>query len=470
MRLMSRKRHRQRRRRRTRHDGLIASFCKKKCSLRQQDDYSQSAAGLRPGLDLPEDIYRHIHALMPLRDAARAACVSHTFLQSWRRYRNLTLSKETLGLNVNGIDKDEMARDLISKVDGDLISKVDGILKNHSGVGMKKLELNLYCCRKVDHCYLNSWLRIAFRAGIEELTMLLSLTSEAEYNFPCSLLFSGSEKSIRHLKLSSCVFRPTAELDCWRRLKELLLTNVLITSDELECLLSTSSMLELLWLFRCKEIVRVKIPCQLQRLSFLRVGECRKLQEIESNAPNISTFDISGSNLVRISFGGALQVKNMRMCSYQPNFIWYTRTKLMPSVPNVETLRISSYNEVHQTDMKHDSIVGDISHLRQLPEHCHDNLKSVTIVGFCSAKSMFELTLHIIKNTSSLQCLTLDTSFGSYGCSVDKPGGCNPMGRDIIKEAHRALLAIRTHVEGIIPSRVELNVSGPCSRCHAVEH
>ncbi|XP_037435092.1 uncharacterized protein LOC119302165 isoform X2 [Triticum dicoccoides] len=399
---------------------------------------------------------------MPLREAARAACVSHTFLQSWRCCRNLTLSKETLGLNGNGIDKDEMARDLISKV--------DGILKNHSGVGMKKLELNLYCCRKVDHCYLNSWLRIAFRAGIEELTMLLSLISEAEYNFPCSLLFSGSEKSIRYLKLSSCVFRPTAELDCWRRLKELWLTNVLITDDELECLLSNSSMLELLWLFRCNEIVCVKIPCQLQRLSFLRAGQCRKLQEIESNAQNISSFDIGGSNLVKISFGGALRVKNMRItCSYQPNVIWYTRTKPMPSVLNVETLHISSCNEVQQTDMKHDSIVGDISHLRQLPEHRHDNLKSVTIVGFCSAKSMVELTLHIIKNTSSLQCLTLDTSFGSCGCSVDKPGGCNPMRRDIIEEAHRALLAIRTHVESIIPSRVMLNVSGPCSRCHVVE-
>ncbi|VAI19373.1 unnamed protein product [Triticum turgidum subsp. durum] len=300
--------------------------------------------------------------------------------------------------------------------------------------------------------------------------MLLSLISEAEYNFPCSLLFSGSEKSIRYLKLSSCVFRPTAELDCWRRLKELWLTNVLITDDELECLLSNSSMLELLWLFRCNEIVCVKIPCQLQRLSFLRAGQCRKLQEIESNAQNISSFDIGGSNLVKISFGGALRVKNMRItCSYQPNVIWYTRTKPMPSVLNVETLHISSCNEVQQTDMKHDSIVGDISHLRQLPEHRHDNLKSVTIVGFCSAKSMVELTLHIIKNTSSLQCLTLDTSFGSCGCSVDKPGGCNPMRRDIIEEAHRALLAIRTHVEGIIPSRVMLNVSGPCSRCHVVE-
>lgn len=146
----------------------------------------------------------------------------------------------------------------------------------------------------------------------------------------------------------AAVFRPTAELDCWRRLKELWLTNVLITGDELECLLSNSSMLELLWLYRCNEIVCVKIPCQLQRLSFLRVGQCKKLQAIESNAPNISTFHISGNNLVKISFGGALQVKNMIiMCSYQPNVISYTRTKLMPSVPNIETLYICSYNEVY---------------------------------------------------------------------------------------------------------------------------
>lgn len=86
----------------------------------------------------------------------------------------------------------------------DLISKVDGILNKHSGAGMKKLELDLHCCHKVDHCYLNNWLRIAVTAGIEELTMLLSI-SDVEYNFPCSLLFSGSEKSIRYLKLCSCL-------------------------------------------------------------------------------------------------------------------------------------------------------------------------------------------------------------------------------------------------------------------------
>lgn len=128
--------------------------------------------------------------------------------------------------------------------------------------------------------------------------------------------------------------------------------------------------------------------------------------------------------------------------------------------------------EVQQPDMKHDSIIGDSSHLRKLSEHCHDNLKSVTITGFCSAKSLVELTCHIVEKASSLECLTLDTTYGCYssnGCSVDKPGMCIPMGMEIIKEAHRALLAIRTYIEGIIPSRVKLNVSAPCSRCHAVE-
>ncbi|CAM0952184.1 unnamed protein product [Alopecurus aequalis] len=514
MRLMSRTRHRQRQRRRrtTRQHGSIASIYKKKCSPCRQDDNSQGGEGLRSGLNFPEDIIRHIHALMPLRDAARVACASHAFLRSWRCHPNLTLSKESLGLNETVIGKDEMTRVLISKV--------DHILKKHSGVGMKKLELNLIYCKKVDYGYLSNWLHIAVTAGIEELTMSLPRYSEVVYNFPCSPLFSGSENSIKYLHLSGCAFRPTAGLDCWRRLKKLSLVGVLITGSELEGLLSNCFTLEWLRLSSCSEIVCVKIPCQLQRLSFLGVGQCRKLQEIETNAPNISTFHFFG-NLVKISFEGALQVKDIRMnCSCESNIFWYARTKLMPSVPNVEKLSIVSYNEtintpalpgeflhlkylhlslnadeaispsydylslvsflvaspcletfileVHQPDMKHDSIIGDSSHLRQLLEHRHDNLRSVMIAGFCSAKSLVELTCHIVENASSLACLTLDTTHGCYS-SGDKPGICVPMGRDSVKEAQRTLLAIRTHIEGIIPSRVKLNISEPCSQCHAVD-
>jgi len=43
-----------------------------------------------------KEIWQHIHSLMPLRDAARAASVSHAFLHSWRHRPNLTFSFQTV--------------------------------------------------------------------------------------------------------------------------------------------------------------------------------------------------------------------------------------------------------------------------------------------------------------------------------------------------------------------------------------
>lgn len=59
--------------------------------------------------------------------------------------------------------------------------------------------------------------------------------------------------------------------------------------------------------------------------------------------------------------------------------------------------------------MKHESVLGDSSPLRQMPEHRHCYLKSVKMTGFSSAKNLIELTCYILKNAVSLECLTLDT-------------------------------------------------------------
>ncbi|CAM0952188.1 unnamed protein product [Alopecurus aequalis] len=500
----------------TRHHGSIASVCKQRGPPSKQDDHSEGIEVIPSMDDLPEDICRHIHALMPLRDAARMACVSHTFLRSWGCHPNLTLSEETLGLNGDVIGKVEMTRDLISKV--------DRILRNHSGVGMKILDLQLIECNKFDSYYLNSWTRIAVAAGVEELTIILPHIPEEPYNFPCSLLFNGSDSPVRYLHIAICAFRPTAGLGCWRSLRTLCLTNVRIAEDELDYLFSSCSALESLRLVNCREVVTLKIPCVLQQLSFLGVYVCRNLQVIDCNAPNISTFLFSGS-LVSISFGSALQVKNIDMVcleSDQSDIVWHARTKLLSYAPNVETLAVSSRNEmistpmlprkflhlkylhislfrdgaispaydylslvsfleaspcletfiiqVRQPDMKHDSVIGDSSHLRRLPQHCHESLKSVVITGFCSAKSLIELTCHIVENATSLECLTLDTTQGcqsSEGCTVNEPerlyytasgilwlalpNTCLSMGKDILMEVPRALLAIRAHVEGKFP-------------------
>ncbi|CAM0952189.1 unnamed protein product [Alopecurus aequalis] len=406
----------------TRHHGSIASVCKQRGPPSKQDDHSEGIEVIPSMDDLPEDICRHIHALMPLRDAARMACVSHTFLRSWGCHPNLTLSEETLGLNGDVIGKVEMTRDLISKV--------DRILRNHSGVGMKILDLQLIECNKFDSYYLNSWTRIAVAAGVEELTIILPHIPEEPYNFPCSLLFNGSDSPVRYLHIAICAFRPTAGLGCWRSLRTLCLTNVRIAEDELDYLFSSCSALESLRLVNCREMISTPmLPRKFLHLKYLHISLFRD---------------------------GAIS----------PAYDYLSLVSFLEASPCLETFII----QVRQPDMKHDSVIGDSSHLRRLPQHCHESLKSVVITGFCSAKSLIELTCHIVENATSLECLTLDTTQGcqsSEGCTVNEPerlyytasgilwlalpNTCLSMGKDILMEVPRALLAIRAHVEGKFP-------------------
>uniref|UniRef100_A0ACD5YG94 Uncharacterized protein n=1 Tax=Avena sativa TaxID=4498 RepID=A0ACD5YG94_AVESA len=510
MRLMSRKRCRQRQRcrRRIGNCGSVALVAKRENLPGQKDDNYQVVRGISPP-DLPEDILRHIHAKMTLRDAARAACASHTFQRSWICFPNLTFSPKTLGLNGNA------STDVITR---DLISKVDQILQNHSGIGVKTLNLDLLECGNIDFSYVDSWLHIAVTPGIEELILSPPLVTFSVYNFPCSLLSNGSGNSIQYLELGRCTLHATVGLGCLRSLTRLHMFRVRTSGDELWCLLSNSSALVHLELWYCKEIISLKIP-SLQRFRFLDVVQCDSLQEVESNAPNLTKFRYSGL-LGQISLGGSLQVKTLRMiCPSQTNILCWYAHNLLSIAPNVETLTISSSSEtvntpmlsgkflhlkhleillvgmaaydylslvsfldasphlekfvlaIKQHRMEHDSILGGPSHdLRQIREQRYDKLKNVKISGFCSVKSLVELTCHILENTTSLDCLTLDTTSWYLRCSVTKSSKCYPlMDRDSLVEAQKALLAIRRYVLGKVPSMVKLNILEPCSLCHTVE-
>lgn len=119
--------------------------------------------------------------------------------------------------------------------------------------------------------------------------------------------------------------------------------------------------------------------------------------------------------------------------------------------------------------MEDDSIFGDSSNMRQMQEYRHDNLQSVVITCFCSAKSLIELTCCILDCTTSLEYLTLDTTRGVYSCSTGKHSQCFPMDKAMIPKANRAMLAIETYIERKVPSTVKLNVVKPCPRCHIIE-
>ena len=117
--------------------------------------------------------------------------------------------------------------------------------------------------------------------------------------------------------------------------------------------------------------------------------------------------------------------------------------------------------------MKHESVFGGSSHLRQLPEHQHNCLKSVEIIGFSSAKSLVELACCIVKNAVSLERLTLDTLHGCGRCTGEAYyETCWPIGNAVLEEASRAVVAIRMYIEDKVGPTAKLTVLEPCTRCY----
>jgi hypothetical protein len=273
-----------------------------------------------------QDVWRHIHFLMPMDAAARAACLSHAFLSSWRCYPKLDLNRRTL----------------LSKACSDNLScRIDNILSNHSGIGLKILRLDLRS-RHIPFPCIDKWLQVAVTPGIEELTLLL----DQKYKFPCSVLSDGVRSTIQSLQLDYCIFHHMLELGPLRSLTKLRLMHVHITGEELECLLSNSLALEHLDLNDCEELTFLKIPSVLQQLSYLSVIGCWDLQVIENKASSLSSLTLIGE-VSELSLGETSQMKCLSLrCE---NVVCYARANLPSIMPNLETLELGSWSEVSDT-------------------------------------------------------------------------------------------------------------------------
>jgi hypothetical protein len=185
---------------------------------------------------------------------------------------------------------------------------------------------------------------MAVKPGIEEFTF--SLDSES-YKFPCSLISDGKGELIRDLQLHFCVFCPTVGLGCLRSLTSLDMYKVCITGNDLEHImhiLSNSFALERLLLRYCSGLLYVKMPCRLERLSYLKVLSCSKLQVIESRAPNLSSFIFQGSHRAQLSLGESSQVKYLNISLL--GAVHNTRAEVAASMPYLETVFIYSSMEV----------------------------------------------------------------------------------------------------------------------------
>lgn len=279
----------------------------------QQSDVSQGAQNMREELSfekLPEDIVHHIHSLLHVQDAARAACVSRVLLRSWRCYSDLMLADRTLGLT----DKKS------EEIETNLIDKVDIFLENHyrNGVKVKTLDLDLFGYNSINASYLDRWLHISVKSGIEVLNLTMyPFMDDSYYSFPSSVLSDTAAASlIQSIFLMYCAFRPKSTLGCLKRLKSLDLSMVRITDEGLGHLLSKCFALERLVVNGCSGIIFLRIPCTLQHLKILHITTCETMHVIEIDAPKLCTLYYSGGPLVEISIKSSSQLKNVSFLVY----------------------------------------------------------------------------------------------------------------------------------------------------------
>ena len=109
----------------------------------------------------------------------------------------------------------------------------------------------------------------------------------------------GASRPVTQLGILNLVLVPFARqqnlVRPLRNLTSLSLHRVHVTDDELECFLSNSLALEKLHLSICGEIICLKIPRALQKLSSLTVSKCCWLRVIESKAANLSSLHFNGN-------------------------------------------------------------------------------------------------------------------------------------------------------------------------------
>ena len=228
------------------------------------------------------------------------------------------------------------------------ISIVDHILVKHSGIGLEIFRLDLHRCGYIDASYLDRWLQIVVHLGTKELSLVAPSRMNTEYNFPCSVFSDeAAARSIRFLDLDGCAFRPTEALGCLRRLTRLQLYHVDITDEGLGHLLLKSSALEHMVVISCNKIICLRIPCTLQKLTFLRVASCGWLESVHINAPTLSTFYCVGILVKDISVADPWQLKHVYLSSYIPcDTLSFACAKLPAFARNIESLDLLSLSEV----------------------------------------------------------------------------------------------------------------------------
>ncbi|RLN09725.1 hypothetical protein C2845_PM11G21550 [Panicum miliaceum] len=353
-------------------------------------------------LDLPTNVICSIISRLPLRDAIRTSILSSQWRYVWCDHANLTFNRYAL--------KRESAGS-VTISEHEFLAMVDGVLRQHSGTGVDLMEVR--CALHNKHAdRIDRWVKFAVVSRTKELILHLSNACRTSlsrnmpyelpagrpepYSFACHLFGASSDGSyLQRLQLTSVSLKLPDNFNGFPNLKKL---SMII---EMKCGLATL------------EYSGPVVPLQFLTTSSLR-----------NVCINLTSDGTTALDYITTGFPSALQhlqTLNLRCDEHKRaispvrpiKFIYLRHLSkidvldyayLLDCAPFLEKLEIHMWMQCH-----HESYRAEHGELRSLPWHQHTHLKSVCITGFFGRKDQVELALHILRSSSVLKAMKLDS-------------------------------------------------------------
>nr|CAJ86106.1 H0103C06.10 [Oryza sativa] len=200
--------------------------------------------------EIPEaaDILAKILSQLPINDAIRTSVLSRKWKYFWCSHTNLTLNKGTMRKPYVKTLTPYRWRWLR---DYEFITRVDAVLRQHSGMGVQRMEIKFRLHSKhADH--IDRWVNFAIASKTKELVVDLSgqdkgsfftdlthsncirIIKEPPYNLPPQLLGLNYGSYLRCLELTTVSLQLPADFKGFLDLKILSLVDMSITDEDVQ--------------------------------------------------------------------------------------------------------------------------------------------------------------------------------------------------------------------------------------------
>ncbi|KAK2398902.1 F-box/FBD/LRR-repeat protein [Trifolium repens] len=184
---------------------------------------------------LPGDIIDQILSHLPIKEAARTSVLSSKWSNNWYTLPNLVFDKNCVSTAPS--QDSTVIHNKFSRI-------VDHVLLLHYGP-INKFEINDHYSNLIDPSQttdIDRWILHLIRRSIKKLVLKINRFNWLQhYKIPWRLF---SCQSLQHLELSCCCLKPPMTFKGFKNLKNLRLSNVKMTQDDFENLISSSPLLE----------------------------------------------------------------------------------------------------------------------------------------------------------------------------------------------------------------------------------